>query len=617
MQLSSIKPSKLFLLFFLLISIFLSFNFVNSQYFSLTPLTCSALLSNASFSNNQVSETYVSTGSLFVGNATCYSNPINLKTQEISNINSMYYFWTEAPGFYSNGSDIPLADYHFENNTQDDTSYANNIVTQSASPPTYQTNCQIGGCYNFNGSNFFTMPNYTLEVHNSSFNAYKTIVAWFKTSSDGIIIGTTTSYYPTAGSNWDIPLYVGTDGYLHGGYYSAQLKSKITVNDNNWHQGVLAYNSSGEYLYLDGVLQSNGATPTISNDDVAYIGSGYSSTVWPNTNNNWFFFNGSIDEVSVWNRTLNSTEISQLYGWQDQGQFIHNYTTANLSYRILNYTFNSANLQGWWNLGDSQNLNYSNPISFDLSGNSNNFIFSTNNSPSIINSNCILSSCLNFSQSDFLYLTSSLENPNVTDNSNLTFSIWFNTNSTGGVILSYLSSHYPNIPQNGYDNLFYINNSGYLHAGFIPSNLYSNLVSTSAVNNGKWHQAVLTISNNNNQSLYLDGYYVSSLSDTLSVSSLENQLILGEGYGTNWVGLNSGFDGFNGYLNDLKIWNRTLKISEISSLYNSGNPTGTNGLEQNWQYFNSSAFSNGMLNFSSYAPSIFQFYANLSATSLN
>jgi hypothetical protein len=79
---------------------------------------------------------------------------------------------------------------------------------------------------------------------------------------------------------------------------------------NGWHHLVATSNGAGTWnIYLDGVL-SNGGT-TISSSSTPYI----TNTGWlyMGQRGNGGYVQGKLDEVMIWNRSLSSTEIQQVY----------------------------------------------------------------------------------------------------------------------------------------------------------------------------------------------------------------------------------------------------------------------------------------------------------------
>ncbi len=107
---------------------------------------------------------------------------------------------------------------------------------------------------------------------------------------------------------------------------SYTLNSSVPVNDNAWHHVVATYDNSTMKLYVDGVLQNSasygfGSLPT--NSFPVQLGKPYDSA---NPNG---YFNGMMDEVAIYNRSLNASEISQMYDYSKNG--LGTYFTAPIS----------------------------------------------------------------------------------------------------------------------------------------------------------------------------------------------------------------------------------------------------------------------------------------------
>ena len=86
------------------------------------------------------------------------------------------------------------------------------------------------------------------------------------------------------------------------------------VNDSQWHHIVGTRNSTHISMYVDGVLAGNPASWAggIANP-VVPLRIGRGGTVYDNSR----YFNGTLDEVRVYNRSLNGTEVQQLYQGTD------------------------------------------------------------------------------------------------------------------------------------------------------------------------------------------------------------------------------------------------------------------------------------------------------------
>jgi hypothetical protein len=86
----------------------------------------------------------------------------------------------------------------------------------------------------------------------------------------------------------------------------AGVSSDVTYNDTDWHHvvGVVSYTTS--YLYVDGVKQAEeGAVRLVESGEYAFIGRQYSDY-------DERYWNGTIDDVRIYNRALSEQEISDL-----------------------------------------------------------------------------------------------------------------------------------------------------------------------------------------------------------------------------------------------------------------------------------------------------------------
>ncbi len=144
--------------------------------------------------------------------------------------------------------------------------------------------------------------------HNTAFNTNTfTIEAYFRatsaTAGQGIICK-----YDTTDIN-GFCLYLNSSGRLQLEYAVPNIESTSSsgasgLNDGNWHHIALAFGDGKVIYYIDGVLDNeitfNNIPDAPTNTESLYIG--YS------TFNN-VYFNGDIDEVRYWSRTLCSDEI--------------------------------------------------------------------------------------------------------------------------------------------------------------------------------------------------------------------------------------------------------------------------------------------------------------------
>lgn len=87
------------------------------------------------------------------------------------------------------------------------------------------------------------------------------------------------------------------------------ISGTTQVNDGLWHHVICTFDSAvGSKVYIDGTSNASDAVTTANGNAAAValfggIDSGSTSAFW----------NGTLDEIAIWNRTLSSTEVTSLY----------------------------------------------------------------------------------------------------------------------------------------------------------------------------------------------------------------------------------------------------------------------------------------------------------------
>jgi hypothetical protein len=156
-------------------------------------------------------------------------------------------------------------------------------------------------------------------------------VVWFyePNGGQGALLGFSNAQYSSSPSTYTPWLYVGTNGYLYGNdwtgsYFGVSTSSAISPG---WHMAVIEeWYSGGTYyiaLYLDGTLVGQTSTtslPQLFGSALPYsdVGTVYAGG-WPNSNGGWFFFNGTIAYVAVYNTVLSQSQV-QAATWASQTQ---------------------------------------------------------------------------------------------------------------------------------------------------------------------------------------------------------------------------------------------------------------------------------------------------------
>lgn len=245
-------------------------------------------------------------------------------------------------------NDSSLVSYWGLNDNVTDAKGANN---GTASNITYNTG--VTGLFGrgavFNGSS-----SYVSVGQNNIFNSSFTLSAWFRTTSYGTVFGCQATTVGTTPGEYNPIIYVGTDYKVRGGIYNAvaapPLFTSATYNDNRWHHAVVVGNTTTglQYLYVDGVFimsANRGNTATLYNN----IGVAYTGGAWTGGSAGWHYFNGSIDDVAIFNRALTAEEVRRLYS-----------ATTIAGYWKLNG--NSTDYSGNGNHGTDTSVTYSTTI---------------------------------------------------------------------------------------------------------------------------------------------------------------------------------------------------------------------------------------------------------------
>ncbi|MDO8517619.1 MAG: LamG-like jellyroll fold domain-containing protein, partial [Nanoarchaeota archaeon] len=370
---------------------------------------------------------------------------------------------------------------------------------------------------------------------------------------------------------------------------------------NTWQHVCGTRNSSGSAnVYFNGALSGtanqNSGTPINGTTNVA-IGANYAD----NTRN----FNGSIDEVMIFNRSLSASEIASLYnatklqftqtGLTDGNHTFKAYssdltgnvantslinfgvdtlfpvinftspTPANNTYLnvnsiYVNYSVNETNpaysfinfdrsLVGWWTMDDVN----SSGSPLDISGYGNN--------GSAVGG-AVQTSAGKFGKGfvfDGVNDYVDAGNVKLLSNNAFTISSWFKTGSSGNIKIYFEGNTTSVSPLGGLSLI-----SGSVRGEIRDDNAVGGsnfLVSPLLYNDNNWHYAVFVQNSKSNRSLYVDGVQVATNTTTISTLSLS----------TSHIGVlerSSKSDYFNGSIDDVMIFNRSLSAEEITALYN-------------------------------------------------
>ena len=276
-------------------------------------------------------------GALTIHNNLTGDIDIYAKINDSSLTNITLKIYSKASRFLLDGL---IGYWPFNIDAKDISGNSNNGVVTGAT--FNSTGGKLDGAYEFDGINDYIeiIDSNSLDILESA-----TISAWIKTDINEVVVNKVENEaYDCGAYLWE--LWGGGDGGFCIGEVRKTVSSTVDSNDGSWHHLISRYNGTSIQLYLDGV--PNGAILVSGNINVTtanlYIGS-KSAGSHP--------FNGTIDDVRIYNRSLNQTEISQLYNISQYSYSI----PINTTYQVVYKNLTVGDTQYLWTWGD-----YNNPI---------------------------------------------------------------------------------------------------------------------------------------------------------------------------------------------------------------------------------------------------------------
>jgi len=331
-------------------------------------------------------------------------------------------------------------------------------------------------------------------------------------------------------------------------YADDAVSSSQKLPLNEWTHVVGVSDSTNTCIYINGVLNDcdvKGAG--------AYVESATSLRMG-RYGNETQYFNGSLDDVRIYNRALSATEVYNLY--KSGSQVVNKIEPVRLS----------KGLVGYWSF-DGNTL-YNNVA--DLSGNGNHGLLQPTTATSSMKTAGKIGQGLKFDGVNN-YVNTGITSDTNFANKTFAVSTWFKSSSASQQILVSKGGN-NNTPFGGW--VVNISAAGNVQAFtkiFATNNNASVRTSSGTYNNNKWHLATVIFttdtvtSGNNNITIYVDGQ--------LDQGALTQGI-----YGTNTsdsVKVGERRDGsfMNGLIDDVRIYSRALNPSEIKALYNMGQAT--------------------------------------------
>jgi len=310
------------------------------------------------------------------------------------------------------------------------------------------------------------------------------------------------------------------------------INSPLAYNDGNWHNVIATFTANSMILYVDGsqVAATTTGVATISSY-TGYWRIGYSSIA-----SSILYFDGSLDDVGIWNAVLAPSDVSTIY--------------ASGSALSSGWTPQWGSIQSVWHLDEATS-----PYA-DSSGNGNTATLTGNSVTSVA---AKYSNGVKFIVPSSFYTTTSVTNPQT-----FSLSLWMKTtSSSGGFLIGFANGQ--SLITASYDRMIWMNNNGTLALGIYNSGAKI-VTSPLPYNNGRWHYVVGTYTANS-LILYVDGIQVASTTaGVASAQSYTGYWRMGYCAMAGWGTLASG-GSFTGVIDEAAIWNVVLTPSQIQNIY--------------------------------------------------
>ncbi len=451
-------------------------------------------------------------------------------------------------------------DTNWNSNTTNDVTGQNSAVTltgfSTSSSPGIGV---VGQSFTFNGStSYIVLPDNLIKN-----TVTPTVSLWFRTSTGGGLFGYQDVATLAGGATQWVPiLYVGSNGRLFGQFWNGSINvmnTIPTVNDGKWHHAVITGNTNTQSLYFDGALVSTIAG-TINNLVMSknQVGVANEAGSWPLQNvNGWDYFKGQIDDVRTYNRALSTNEIQQLYKLGQARVAKSPVPAPDDSKAGL-----SNGLAGYWTM-DGKDINWRANTIADKSANgiTGTFInMSTTTSPVLGK----LGQAINFVSGVSQYINLG-SNSSLRFGQNVSVSAWVYptvANMNGKYIFTFDSGACCGIN--------YALGSGISgsagHFGFVINVSGQTTEDPSTYTPNKWYHLVGTY-DGSTINFYSNGALIATRSYSSSMSLYNNNIATIGGAQTNGA---AGSNLFDGYIDDVRVYGRTLSASEVSQLYKLG-----------------------------------------------
>ncbi|ELS55655.1 LamG-like jellyroll fold domain-containing protein [Streptomyces viridochromogenes] len=419
---------------------------------------------------------------------------------------------------------------------------------------------------------------------------------WFKATDPGVLVANQNREFGDTPTGWRPMLLIDSDGKLRGRFSGAasSILSDTTVTDNKWHHVVLTGNEGIQALFLDGDYQGSSKTGVdTTRFPYVFVGGGYSSSGWDGQAEGYRNFTGQIDEVAFYDKplvtfrkaTTGDGEIWLYLSWLSMAGYTDT-PNRHIQARRALVEGTGDQYQGvtvadapatYWRLGEAEGT----VLHSEVGGPGMNASFRPDGG-TLVNSELDQAGVFGTGDNRAAELGNGgyigIPGDVPADATELSAEMWFRTASASAVLLGFQDAPIGQTPTS-WRPVLNIDGAGKLRGEFYISGASgaTPIVSSQTVTDNEWHHVVLS-ANGTNQTLYLDGVKVGSLSGAI-VDQSRAYAYLGGGYGSSgWMGLGAGTYYLDGELDEVALYRKALTADQVSAHYRAQAETAGSGL---------------------------------------
>jgi hypothetical protein len=208
----------------------------------------------------------------------------------------------------------------FNGNANDESGNGNNGTVNGATLTTDRFG-NANQAYGFDGVDDYVIAQNSGPLGNSN----RSISIWLNSVNSNVSQIFGYGYQPPSGGQFNLLLNQLCPGItidVHNNYITYNT---INLTDGNWHNVVCVYNNTinanilGVSFFVDGILLSNSSC---QNPITVNVNTLNTSLNFGRYQAGALYFNGSLDDIGIWNRALTECEIQDLYHAQLGSQAI-------------------------------------------------------------------------------------------------------------------------------------------------------------------------------------------------------------------------------------------------------------------------------------------------------